>query len=113
MAQAMIDTQFQYWVWITFAAIVAGYAADIRLTRRLRFFASGLYLFACTALVFRFYYAGQGAMAIREVLVESGASFFPDAGFVIIPRGITFFVGTAAAVYLLLGKHKAANPASV
>jgi hypothetical protein len=51
---ADVDTQFQFWISITFAVLVASYVADERLSRAERGAIAALYLCAATILLFRY-----------------------------------------------------------
>jgi Ca2+/Na+ antiporter len=51
---ADIDTQFQFWISVTFAVLVASFVADERLSRVERGVISGLYLCAATILLYRY-----------------------------------------------------------
>ena len=51
---ADIDTQFQFWISVTFAVLVASFVADERLSRLERGVISALYLCATTILLYRY-----------------------------------------------------------
>ena len=106
-AMALNDTQFQYWITITFAVVVAGFVAGERLTRKLRYAVVVLYLLATLTLGLRVLNAGTPAFAIAEALEESGALIFPVIGWeVIVSRVLYVGFGTILAVYFLLASNK-------
>jgi hypothetical protein len=49
-----IDTQFQFWISVTFAVLVASFVADERLSRAERIAITALYLCATTILLLRY-----------------------------------------------------------
>jgi len=49
-----IDTQFQFWISITFAVLVASFVADERLSRSERVAITALYLAAAAIVLFRY-----------------------------------------------------------
>ena len=105
------DTQFQFWISITFAVIIAAFAAGEHLTRKLRYIAATLYMLATIALVILFATAAVSALRIATVLSEADAFVLvvlPNSvwGTVIVARWSLFILGTAAALYFLLRNTK-------
>ena len=100
-----IDIQFQFWLTITFATVVATFVAgNNRLGRRLRWVAAVLYLLATVVLVTRGYYLALDAIVFRDVLIESGIPLnIPTL--TIIFRVLLIGFGSFAALWLLLGKE--------
>ena len=101
LAQSSMDTQFQYWITVTFAAVVAGFVAGERLTLSLRILVATLYLLASATLALRFLSAVGTATDIAQFLREADA-------FVIRVRNLSllrpplFVLGTGAATYFLI-----------
>jgi hypothetical protein len=101
---SQMDTQFQYWMSVTFGAIVAAFLAGDRLRRSVRVFAAALYLLATTALLIRFLAAGFTATSIQVYLDSAKAavvgSYLP--GLLRFIRPPLFILGSGATVYFLL-----------
>jgi len=70
--RASIDLQFQFWLSITFAVIVAGFVAGGRLDRKLRVLAAVLYVLATAHLATRWIYDGGVGERWVNVLVSRG-----------------------------------------
>jgi len=68
-----IDTQFQFWLSITFAVLVASFVADDRLSRMERVVIALFYGAAATVLLFR--YQSALRMAGEVVLMFDAAGF--------------------------------------
>jgi hypothetical protein len=105
LAYSSADTQFQYWVTITFAAVVAGFVAGERLTLTLRILVAVLYMLASATLAIRFQNAMITAGTIRGMLDEAGAYMLTTTN--LAPLRIPLFLlGTAAAVFFLVRPWK-------
>ena len=70
--RASIDVQFQFWLSITFAVIVAGFVAGRRLDLKLRLLAAVLYVLATAHLATRWMYDGGVGERWVKVLVSRG-----------------------------------------
>ncbi len=108
-AQALIDTQLQYWMSITFAVVVAGFVAGKRLTLRLRCIVGVLYALATFTLLIRTMTTGADAVAIANTLQESGSIIFHTGPSIILSRLLLFGLGTIAALYFLLVSRRASE----
>jgi hypothetical protein len=107
LARSSMDTQFQYWISVTFAVVVAGFVAGDRLSQGLRYVVATLYVLASLVLVQRFYFTALSTAELGNRLVESGDPIFPPVGLSIqIPRVAVFALGTIAALYFLLLKRQ-------
>ena len=106
LARSSMDTQFQFWVSITFAAVVAGFIAGDRLTQRMRYVAASLYALAALVLILRFFDAARTVVSVGDALREAGVTIFPGVGPVVVvlvvSRYLLFGLGTAAALYFLV-----------
>ena len=106
LAQGLIDTQFQYWITITFAMVVAGFAAGERLTQKLRYAVVTLYLLATLVLGGRSFVIASNADSLAEVLEQSNSQIF-DLGWGIgFARTLVYVLGTSVAIYFLLASGK-------
>lgn len=72
LRESVIDTQFQFWITITFATIVASFVGAKRLNRRLRASVALLYAIATVVMTSRWYYAATEAILFRDRLIEFG-----------------------------------------
>lgn len=67
-----IDTQFQFWISITFAVLVASFVADERLSTAERVVVTGLYLCAAAILLQRYMSALSHLQSALRLFDESG-----------------------------------------
>ncbi len=72
MAEASIDTQFQSWLTVTFATIVASFASRNLLTKSMRMLVVALYLVATFVLVSRWIYDAQDIRIYADMLATLG-----------------------------------------
>ena len=107
LASAATDAQFQYWLTVTFAVIVASFVAGDRLSRDLRWIVSGLYILACFVFVSRSFVYGATLIAAAEHLQTVGmADLVPTLGIWGYGKPLLFLVGTSAALWFLLLKRQ-------
>jgi hypothetical protein len=103
MRESVIDTQFQYWITITFAVIVASFVAKGYLSNRLRSVVTLLYLLATVVLISRWYYVALDVIGLAAQLQELGAP--PNTPYLtMISRVVLVTFGTSAAVIFLFSK---------
>jgi len=108
-ATSMADVQFQYWLTVTFAAVVAAFVAGQRLNLLLRSIAAVLYLLTAILLVSRFYSAVTIFGFMWSALADRGIEI-PSNPVAWLFRGSVFVLGTGAAIlFLLLPKIAKAN----
>jgi len=96
-----IDLQFQFWLSITFAVIVAGFVAGRRLDFKLRLLAAALYVLATAHLGTRWMYDGGVGERWVAVLVSRGV----DIGIPWVSvylRMAVMLLGTVSALVFLL-----------
>lgn len=96
-----IDLQFQFWLTITFAVIVAAFSAGDRLAFRLRLLVAVLYFLASAHLMTRWMFDGTVAERWVGILVSRGV----DIGvpwIAVFLRLLLMVVGTVAALVFLL-----------
>ena len=109
---SFIETQFQFWIWTTFATVVAGFVAGDRLTLRFRYLVAMLYVLAAWTLLRRSQVMAAAMLQITDTLDEAGATIFPLFGpEILLPKAIVFFLGTVAAVYFLLASNRSVERA--
>ncbi len=102
--ESAIYTQFEYWLTITFAVVVAAFVAGKRLNRNLRFALALLYALACVVLSSRWLYSALDATDFRAALLASGVELHIP-WVTIISRILLFVLGTLAALYFLLSER--------
>ena len=106
--QSSISTQFEYWLTVTFAIVVARFVAGTRLNRKLRFGLALLYALACAVLLSRWTYSGLDMTSFRAALLESGVVLITP-WVTIISRLLLFTLGTAASLYFLVSERPSAS----
>jgi hypothetical protein len=107
LAVSVMDTQFQFWISITFAVVVATFAAGENLSRGLRYAAALLYGLATFVIVARFRDEGGTAAAygaaLRDLGIETVIRVGPPT---LLARYSLFAIGTVAALIFLLWERK-------
>jgi hypothetical protein len=98
--RASIDLQFQFWLSITFAVIVAGFVAGRRLDLKLRILAAVLYVLATAHLATRWMYDGGVGERWVEVLVSRGIDIGIPWHSVYL-RMVVMLLGTVSALVFL------------
>ncbi len=106
--ESAIYTQFEYWLTVTFAVVVASFVARTRLNRKLRLGLALLYALACVVLLSRWTYSGLDAAVFRAALLESGV-VLRTPWVTIFSRLLLFALGTAAALYFLVSERPSAS----
>ena len=107
--ESVIDVQFQYWLTITFAVIVASFVAKGHLNKTLRSAVALLYLLATVVLISRWYYVAMDVAQLFGQLQELGVS--TDIPWVtIISRVFLVALGTSAALIFLLSEKLPGEP---
>ena len=95
--ESSIDVQFQAWMAITFAVVVASYSGRADLTKAIRIAIVCIYVMAAYALFARWMTEGFRIGQIMEVLLERGVTM-PLALGAAYFRFATYFSGTIIAV---------------
>jgi hypothetical protein len=106
-----LDRQFYFWITVTFATIVAAFAADDRFRRPLRYVAAALYVLAAVILYIRYMVIAEAIGQLRLQLISRDALVSDAISLTVgtltpILRQLIFLVGTIAAVYVLLGHSR-------
>jgi hypothetical protein len=112
-----IDTQFQVWVSITFAVLVASFVAGHRLSRIARTGLVALYLCAAAVLLIRYLRAGallpyvQDLYALYDVVAPAGVGISGPAGLLRMALfTLGSFVAALSVLFPGLGKLKESVP---
>ena len=101
LRETVIDDQFQFWLTITFAVIVANFVAGNRLSRKTRYVVALLYTLAVVVLVSRWYYVAVEASQLRQQLGDLGI-FFEFPVITMVSRVVVVVLGTASSLIFLL-----------
>ena len=106
LAGASMDTQFQYWLSVTFAVVVASFVSGERLSGPMRLLAAVLYLLASILLIFRFFQFAQTTHIYEIALADAGTPTASAGSLILITRFLLFGLGTASALYFLFKTKK-------
>ncbi len=106
LAGASMDTQFQYWISVTFAVVVASFVAGERLSQPMRLLAAILYLLASILLISRFLQFAQTTRMYEIALEDTGNPTTSAGSLIPITRFLLFGLGTASALYFLFKAKK-------
>jgi hypothetical protein len=101
IAESAIDAQFQFWIAITFAVIVANFVAGRRLSKRSRSVIALLYALAVVVLVSRWYYVAADATQFITQLQKHGVVLH-FRWVTVISRVVLVTLGTTASLLFLL-----------
>ena len=100
LSEASIDNQFQFWLSITFATVVASFITEHRLTHSLRLALSCAYLLAAVVLMSRWYYDGVRLQGFGAELQNLGHTANPP-WVTIIGRSVLMIAGSVATVWFV------------
>ena len=107
--ESAIDAQFQFWITITFAVIVANFVAGKRLSKRSRSVIALLYGLAVVVLVSRWYYVALDAIQFRQQLQDLGVALnFPIV--TLYSRVVLVALGTSVSISFLLSNWLRDDP---
>lgn len=109
-----IDTQFQFWISITFAVLVASFVADERLSRVERAVITLLYMSAATIILLRYTSALAHQRDVLELFSANGLTQPELPTFAGLLRLSLFTFGSLiAALSVLLPRFGARRSASI
>ena len=99
-----IDAQFNLWMAVTFAVVIASHTAGDQFNRWGRSALIFLYLLACAVLYFRYLATGKENSSVVSMLREMGggiefATYAPSTGF---GRRLLMLSGTVFAVLIVV-----------
>lgn len=99
--ETVIDAQFQFWLTITFAVLVAQFVAGKRLGTTARIAIASLYACAVVVLVSRGYYAAAEANMLRQELQRVGVPLITP-NVTLVARLVLLSLGTMGTLVFLL-----------
>jgi hypothetical protein len=100
-AVSIMDTQFQYWITVTFAALASAFVMGSKLPLATRVWAAALYVLASVILAIRFVSAAETTARIQSALEHANAALGGDINISLL-RLPLFILGTASAVFFLV-----------
>jgi hypothetical protein len=102
MYVGFVDLQFQYWLSVSFAVIIATFLAGDQLSKRIRFLVCGLYFLATLLFAARYTYsAGTADFFLQELLTR--IPDFPQGANYLIPiRTLVFISGFISTFWFIL-----------
>lgn len=103
LRESALEIQFQFWLYITFAAVVASFAAGNRLSKRSRLLVALLYVLAVGVIATRWYSYAVDVVIFRDALLESGVEL-TVANVTLVLRYCVVILGTLSAVMFLLNE---------
>ena len=97
-----IDTQFQFWISITFAVLVASFVADERLSRIERRVITALYMCAATIILLRYWSALAHQQDVLALFTANGVPQPAAPGLAFLLRLVLFTFGSLVAALSVL-----------
>ena len=101
-----LEDQFQFWLSITFAVIVASFIAGDRLRYSWRTIVGALYLLATVLFAVRLSESAQNLMLYLTPALERGAEWSNSGDVVFLLRAAVMLVGTCATIWFLYAGRK-------
>jgi Ca2+/Na+ antiporter len=109
LEQSAINLQFEFWLTVTFAVIVASFVAGRQLVQKLRVAIAFLYALAVVVFLSRWYYAAIDSEFFREALNDAGVAInLPWV--TVFSRVVLVVLGTTATLTFLLRKELYTKP---
>lgn len=109
LEQSEINLQFEFWLTVTFAVIVASFVAGEQLVHKLRVAAAFLYILAVVVFLSRWYYAANDAELFKTALNEAGVAM-NTPWVTLFSRSLLVLLGTTATLMFLLKKELYTRP---
>ena len=94
---ASIDMQFQLWISVTFAVIIASFAARSHFTTSLKLFVTTLYALAATALTLRYTNDASQFVFLKAELTARAVNY-PSVADLKLLRTLIYVLGSLATV---------------
>ena len=102
MNEAAMATQFQAWISITFATIVAVFVARNVLNKIMKWLITALYLLSCVASSAMWQHYFESNLRLTEVLIANGVEQNESALVVAGASAMTmYFLGIATTLYFI------------
>jgi len=105
MQRSSIDTQFQVWITITFATIVASFTSKEELRTKYKIFVSLLYIIATVTLASRWYYDAIETISLIEALDKEQIELWVPK-VTIISRSLLMILGSIGTLIFIFSSHK-------
>ena len=94
---ASIDMQFQMWMAVTFAVIIANYTTRSHLSLKLKVFVASMYALTCCVLMVRYANDASQFIFLNMELSSRGVEY-PSVGDLRLLRGLVYIIGTVATI---------------
>lgn len=103
-----IDTQFQIWISVTFAAIIAVFMAREQLSMNTKVFLGSMYALAAAVVILRYANDASQFAFLKNELTERGV-MYPAIADLRILRAVVYAIGTLATVVFVLVNPRRAH----
>ena len=94
---ASIDMQFQIWMALTFAVIIANYTTRSHLSLKLKLFVASMYALASCVLTVRYANDASQFIFLKAELSSRGVEY-PSVVDLRLLRGLVYIIGTVATL---------------
>ncbi len=101
LIEASIDAQFEFWLTVTFATVVATFIADEKLTRTLRLVIAVSYVLATAVIASRWFYETSKILELSSTLENEQFNAFPVPVVTIVARVLLVAGGSLATLYFV------------
>ncbi len=98
---ASIDMQFQLWITITSAVVIASFAARHRLSTQMKVFVAGMYALASATIALRYANDASQFVFLNDELMARGVNY-PNYADLRLLRGLVYFFGTLATLVFVI-----------
>ena len=102
---ASIDMQFQLWITVTSAVVIASFVAGRHFSRRMKFFIAGMYALASVAIGFRYANDASQFLFLHNELKLRGVEY-PTVIDLRILRTLIYTCGTIATTMFVFAESK-------
>ena len=102
---ALFAAEFQYWMSVTFAVVVAAFVAGERLSKSVRLWVATLYLFVSVLFAARYYSTLSVASELGRHLAMRDLPETQGAGLIVVLRLLVFVLGTGTVLWVLFGSR--------
>lgn len=101
-----MDSQFQYWLAVSFALIIAGYMVGDKMSKRVRFVLTLLYILVTIVFLGRWAFTAVNIGMLTNELLARDVSWLRMGGTLWITRVMVMLGGTVASVWFFYIGYK-------
>lgn len=102
---ASIDMQFQLWITITSAVVIASFAARDQLSMGLKIFIAFMYILAIVTIIVRYANDASQFVFIKTELSKRGVEY-PAVGDLRVLRSLVYSIGSLATIFFVFFNPK-------